>query len=83
MTGAQTGACCRKGVNVIKIQKVWGICYSATGNTERAVKILAEELAAKLDCPMEQLNFTKPLESSREYHFGETDLVVVGSPTYA
>ena len=67
----------------MKIQKVWGICYSATGNTERAVRLLSEELAAKLECPMEQLSFTKPLERSREYHFRETDLVVVGAPTYA
>lgn len=68
---------------MMKITKVWTICYSATGNTDRTVKTLAEELAAKLDCPMEQLSFTKPMERTREYHFKETDLVVVGAPTYA
>lgn len=67
----------------MNIQKVWALCYSATGNTERAVKTLAEELAAKLGCTMEQVSFTKPMERTREYHFREMDLVVVGSPTYA
>ena len=37
----------------MKIEKIWTICYSATGNTERTVKTLAEELAAKLNCPVE------------------------------
>lgn len=67
----------------MKIEKVWALCYSATGTTERTVKTLAEELAAKLERPMEQLSFTKPMERTREYYFQETDLVVVGSPTYA
>lgn len=67
----------------MKIQKVWAIAFSATGNTERTVKVLAEELAGKLGCPMEQLSFTKPTERSRGYSFCNTDLVVIGSPTYA
>ena len=67
----------------MKIQKVWAISFSATGNTERTVKLLAEELAGKLGCPMEQLSFTKPMERTREVYFREEDLVVVGSPTYA
>ena len=67
----------------MKIQKVWAISFSATGNTERTVKLLAEELAGKLSCPMEQLSFTKPMERTREVYFREEDLVVVGSPTYA
>ena len=33
----------------MKIQKVWAIAFSPNGTTERAVKLLAEELAAKLD----------------------------------
>ena len=31
----------------MKIQKVWAISFSATGNTERTVKLLAEELALR------------------------------------
>lgn len=67
----------------MEIRKVWAIAFSATGNTERTVRVLAEELAAKLNCPMEQMSFTKPVERTREYDFRESDLVVVGSPTYA
>ena len=67
----------------MKIQKVWAIAFSPNGTTERAVKLLAEELAAKLGCPVEQLGFTRPAERDREYVFCEKDLVVIGAPTYA
>ena len=30
----------------MEIRKVWAIAFSATGNTERTVRVLAEELAA-------------------------------------
>lgn len=67
----------------MNIERIRAICFSATGNTERAVKTLAEELGARLGCPVEQLSFTKPAERTETYHFRETDLVVVGAPVYA
>ena len=67
----------------MKIQKVWAIAFSPNGTTERTAKLLAEELAAKLGCPVEQMNFTRPAERDREYVFCEKDLVVIGAPTYA
>lgn len=33
--------------------------------------------------PWERLPFTKPAERERDYVFADTDLVVVGTPTYA
>lgn len=67
----------------MNIQKVWAVCFSATGTTEKTVGLIAEELAEKLKVPVEKLAFTRPAERERDHHFSEQDLVVVGSPTYA
>lgn len=67
----------------MEISKVWALYYSATGTTDKVANTLAEELAAKLDLPLERVSFTKPAEREREYYFTEKDLVVVGTPTYA
>ena len=67
----------------MELQKVWALSYSATGTTEKVVRTIAEELAAKLSLPMEYVSFTRPAERTYEHTFGERDLVVVGSPTYA
>ena len=48
----------------MKIQKVWAISFSATGNTERTVKLLAEELALR-DLngePLTRENYTHLME---------------------
>ncbi|MBR5471472.1 MAG: 4Fe-4S binding protein [Oscillibacter sp.] len=66
----------------MELQRVCMLCYSATGVTEKAVAVFAEELAAKLQLPLERFAFTKPAER-REYSFAPTDIVVVGTPTYA
>ena len=67
----------------MKLEKVWTLCYSATGNTERTVDTIGTELAAKLGLPLERIGFTKPLEREKEYAFTDRDIVVVGTPTYA
>ena len=67
----------------MKIGKVWALCYSATGTTEKVVLTIAEELAAKLQVPMERIGFTKPAERAAEHSFGLGDLAVIGTPTYA
>ena len=67
----------------MEIRKVWALYYSATGTTDKAVNTIAEELAAKLDLPMERIGFAKPAKREKEYSFTEIDLVVVGTPTYA
>ena len=67
----------------MNIEKVWALYYSASGTTDRAVNTLAEELAARLDLPLERVSFTRPAERAKDYAFRETDLVVVGCPTYA
>ncbi len=67
----------------MQLEKVWALYYSASGTTDRAVNTLAEELAARLALPLERVSFTKPAERERTWSFEKTDLVVVGSPTYA
>ena len=67
----------------MEIQKIWTLCYSATGTTDKAVNTIGAELAAKLELPLEQLYFTKPAEREKDDTFTENDLVVVGTPTYA
>ena len=67
----------------MNIQKIWTICYSATGTTERTVTTIAAELSNRLNVPLEQIPFTRPAERGQDFHFTENDLVVVGSPTYA
>lgn len=67
----------------MEIRKVWALYYSATGTTDKAVNTIAEALAQALEVPLERVGFTRPTERQKEYSFTETDLVVVGSPTYA
>ena len=67
----------------MKIEKVWTLCFSATGNTDRVVTLLGKELAVAMDVPLEQIAFTRPADREQVYTFTDVDLVVVGSPTYA
>ena len=67
----------------MEIRKITALYYSATGTTDKVANTIAEELAAKLNLPLERIGFTKPAEREKEYDFAETDLVVVGTPTYA
>ena len=67
----------------MEIKRVCALYFSATGNTEKTVATFAETLAEQLDVPWERLPFTKPAEREQDYVFADTDLVVVGTPTYA
>lgn len=67
----------------MEIKRVCALYFSATGNTEKTVATFAETLAEQLGVPWERLPFTKPAERERDYVFADTDLVVVGTPTYA
>ena len=67
----------------MEIKRVWALYYSATGTTDKAVNTIAEELAARLELPLERIPFTRPAERTKDYAFTAEDLVVVGSPTYA
>ncbi|MDD5931261.1 MAG: 4Fe-4S binding protein [Oscillospiraceae bacterium] len=67
----------------MKIEKVYCLCYSATGTTGKVVSAVAEAIAKKLNVPMESIPFTLPAQREEAHAFSDRDLVVVGSPTYA
>ena len=56
------------------LEKVWAVYFSATGNTDKTVNTIAEELATKLGLPLERVSFTKPYEREKDYYFTENDL---------
>ncbi len=68
----------------MEVKQIYELCYSATGVTEKVVRILAEELEKELGLsPVVFHSFRKPDQRAMDYIFGPGDLVVVGSPTYA
>lgn len=67
----------------MKVERICALYYSATGTTDKAVHTIAEALAEKLHVPLERMGFSRPAERAKVYAFQETDLVVVGTPTYA
>lgn len=68
----------------MEVRQIHGLCYSATGVTEKVVRALAEGLEEELGLPQAVFHgFRKPDERSVDQAFGPGDLVVVGSPTYA
>lgn len=68
----------------MEVKQIHGLCYSATGVTEKVVRTLAEALEGGLGLPQAVFHgFRKPDERAADYAFGPGDLVVAGSPTYA
>lgn len=68
----------------MEVKQIHGLCYSATGVTEKVARTLMEALEAALGLPGPVFHsFRKPGERAVDYVFGPSDLVVVGSPTYA
>lgn len=68
----------------MEVKQIHGLCYSATGVTEKVVRALMAGLEEELGLPGAVFHgFRKPGERAQDYAFGPGDLVVVGSPTYA
>ena len=68
----------------MEVKQIHGLCYSATGVTEKVVRVLMAGLEEALGLSGAEFHsFRKPGERAVDYAFGPGDLVVVGSPTYA
>ena len=67
----------------MEIRCVYALSFSPTGVTEQAVQRIAAALAGKLGLPCRTLPWTLPGQRQQVQSFAPTDLVVVGSPTYA
>ena len=68
---------------MMKIQTVWAVWWSATGNTRTVAEAVADGLAKELELPLRRYDFTLPGSREKQLSFGQTDLVVVALPTYA
>ena len=62
---------------------IHAVYFSPTGNTKTVTERAADKLAAILGLSVQNLDLTLPEARGRIYEFGEEDLVVVGTPTYA
>ncbi len=67
----------------MRVERIWAVYWSATGNTDKVVNTIAEALAKGLGVPLERKNFTRPSERAEDMTFERGDLVVFGMPTYA
>lgn len=67
----------------MKIKQVWGVYYSATGSTEKLVKFFSTVLAACLHVPVKFRPLNSPADRQPTQSFTDSDLLVVGTPTYA
>jgi flavodoxin/NAD-dependent dihydropyrimidine dehydrogenase PreA subunit len=67
----------------MEIEKIRAVYYSATGTTEKVVTAVAKTLACRLGKPLETVNISTPAEREKELSFASTELLVVGTPTYA
>ena len=67
----------------MKINKIYAVYWSATGNTKKIAEKVADKLAQISGCPKEVIDFTLPASREKTYEFSEGDLVVFGTPTYA
>lgn len=67
----------------MNITRIWKVFFSPTGNTEKSVSFLTEELRKNLDRPIEEYDFTLPAARETVPEFSSGDLVVFGMPVYA
>lgn len=59
------------------------VYFSATGTTQKVVRQTARTLAAELNLPTLENDFTLPASRAEAMQFAPTDLVVFGIPVYA
>lgn len=67
----------------MKIKQLYGIYYSATGNTEKVVKLVGETLKEKLHIPITYIDYTLPNHRMEKYSFHDGAFVLFGTPVYA
>lgn len=62
---------------------VKAVYFSPTGGTEKVVRAIAEKVAATLNLPCAQEDFTLPSRRENPLVFEKGDIVVLGTPVYA
>jgi ferredoxin/flavodoxin len=67
----------------MKINKVWAVFFSPTGNTKTVAELVRNQLANDLSAQVDTYNFTM-LEARNSFpQFDKDDIVVFATPTYA
>jgi ferredoxin/protein involved in ribonucleotide reduction len=67
----------------MKIQQIYTLFYSATGNTEKIVNALTEHIAGEWKVPVQRVNIASLREREKKRFFQSDTLVIVGTPVYA
>lgn len=67
----------------MKMKSIHLVYYSATGNTEKAAKAIADTLASAWDLPLKTVDFTRPEMRETAQNFETGDFVIVATPVYA
>lgn len=62
---------------------VHGVYFSATGNSAKIVRTLADYIGQNLDISIRYDNFTQPSSHVKERSYTSDDIVVFGVPTFA
>lgn len=84
----ESGICGRKrkkgrNIKIIVMKKIKAVFFSATDTTRKMVCHIARSLAARLDLPFEETDFTLPSARMQPLCFSKDDFVVFGTPVYA
>lgn len=67
----------------MKITNITVIFYSATGNTKKVITRIAKNIQEVLQVPINYIDYTRPKNRQSSHSFGQEDLVLFASPTYA
>lgn len=67
----------------MEVTKVKAVFVSPEGNTKKVVAEIAKRLAESLNIPLELFDATSPRNREKIQSFGDTEVAVIGTPTYA
>ena len=67
----------------MELKRICLLTFSPTGGTRRVGRMVAGELARRLDLEVTQTDFTRPQARATEHRFDGDELLVMASPVYA
>lgn len=67
----------------MKVEKIWAMYFSPTGNSKKVCKGLGETLAKCLNAPLEYVDITQKAARKKPYIFNQNELLILTFPVYA
>lgn len=67
----------------MKIEKIWAMYFSPTGNSKKISKGLGEALSESLNAPLEYIDITSPAARRKPCIFKRNELLIITFPVYA